>query len=107
MIHICLAVLKYECSYETIKYYIEAIILHLCTSTPVRVILVLIAYAQKSPLNAHVDVSNEDIALKFGLNLHLYQFFGYVSTEGPGEHAHIPSMPESSMLKNSISTTNS
>ena len=107
MIHICLAVLKYECSYETIKYYIEAIILHLCTFTPVHVILVFIAYTQTSPLNAHAGVSNEGRALKFGLNLHLYQLFVHVSTEGPAEYPHMPSMPEPSMLKNAISTTNS
>ena len=107
MIHICLAVLKYECSYETIKYYIEAIILHLCTFTPVHVILVHIAYVQKSPFNAHADVYSEDRALKFGLNLHLYQLFVHVSTEGPAEYLHMPLMPEPSMLKSAISTTKS
>ena len=63
------------------------------------------AYAQTSPLNAHADVSNENRALKVGLNLHLYQLYVYVSTEGPAEYPHMPSMPEPSMLKNAISTT--
>ena len=63
-------------------------------------ILVLIAHAQKPPLNAHADVYSEDRALKFGLNPHLYQLFVYVSTEGLGEYVHMHSMPEPSKHKN-------
>ena len=40
-----------------------------------------IAYAQTSPLNAHIDVFIRARGLKFDSGLHLYQYFLYASSE--------------------------
>ena len=64
-------------------------------------ILVLIANAQKLPLNAKADIPKGARGLNFGLSPDLYQFFVYVSSKGSGESA---GQPEPSMLNNVIST---
>ena len=48
-----------------------------------------IAYAQKPPLNAHIDVSDSARGLKFDLSPHLYPYFVYASSETSGESAHM------------------
>ena len=49
------------------------------------------AYAQESPLNAHVDVTSgvRDIYINPGLSLHLNLYFVYASNEGSDESAHM------------------
>ena len=60
---------------------------------------VLIAYAQKPPLNAHADLSSVCVCggggggggargLKFDQSIHLYPYFVHVSSECSGESAH-------------------
>ena len=56
---------------------------------PAHAILVLIAYSQKSAINAHADVSNGAIGLYLGLRLHLHLFFVYAISEGSGESGHM------------------
>ena len=51
--------------------------------------LVLIAFAQKPPLNAHADLHTVARGLNFGLTLHLHQNFVYASSEGSGESARL------------------
>ena len=63
--------------------------------------LVLIAYAQEPPLNAHAEVSSSARCLNFGLGLHLYPYFMYASSEGSGESVHSPEHP---LLDNVISS---
>ena len=48
-----------------------------------------IAYAQKSPLNAHIDVSDRARGLKFVPGLHLHPYFVYASSETSSESAHM------------------
>ena len=48
---------------------------------PVNKVLVFIAYAQMSPINAHADVSSEAISLNFGMSLRLHPYFVYGSSE--------------------------
>ena len=57
-------------------------------------ISVLIAYAQKSPLNARV--SNSPRGLIFGLSLHLYPYFVYANSEGSGVSVHMLILDKSS-----------
>ena len=52
-------------------------------------IVVLIAHAQKLPLNAQVDVSSGARGLKFGTSLYIHTYFVYASSEGSGESAHV------------------
>ena len=50
-------------------------------------ILVLIAYAQRPPLNAHAGVSSGSRGLTVGVSLHLHPYFMYASSEGSGQSA--------------------
>ena len=47
------------------------------------------AYAQESPLNAHVDVTSGARGINPGLSLQLYLYFAYASSEGSGESVHM------------------
>ena len=50
----------------------------------------MISYVeQKSPLNAHADVSKGAGGIKFCLSLYLHPYFGCVSSKGSGECAHL------------------
>ena len=53
-------------------------------------ILALIAYTQKPPINAHVDISSRARGLNFGLSLHLHPYFVFAISEGCGEGADLP-----------------
>ena len=66
--------------------------------------MVLIAIAQKPPINVHADVLSETRGLKFGLSLHLHPYNVYMITEGSGESAHIlcADSPEPSLHDNAI-----
>ena len=46
-------------------------------------------YAQKSPLNAHADVSGRARGLNFSRSLHPHQNFVPVSSKGSDEPAHV------------------
>ena len=48
-------------------------------------ILVLIACAQKPTFDPHADLSSRVRGLNFGLSLHLYPYFMYVSSKVSGE----------------------
>ena len=48
-----------------------------------------IAYAQMSPLNAHIDVSSRARSLNFDPGLHFHSYFVYASSETSGESAHM------------------
>ena len=52
-------------------------------------ISVRFAYAQKSPLNEHADVSNMVRVLNFALRLHLHPYFMCASSEGSVETAQL------------------
>ena len=52
-------------------------------------ISVLIAYAQKLPLNAHTAICSGATFVIFGLSLHLRQYVVYASSEGSGESVHM------------------
>ena len=56
---------------------------------PAHEILVLIAYAQMSLINAHTDVSGEARGQKFGLSLQLPPCFVYAISEDSRESAHM------------------
>ena len=45
------------------------------------------AHMQKSPLNAHADISSTARYVSFGLSVHLYSV--YASNVGSGESAHM------------------
>ena len=51
--------------------------------------IVIIRHSQKPPLNNYADVSSGARSLSYALNLHLYPYFMYVSSEGSGESAHL------------------
>ena len=51
--------------------------------------LVLIAYAQKRPLNTHSNVSSGARGLNFALSLNQHPYFMYASSEGSEELAHM------------------
>ena len=53
-------------------------------------ILVLIAYAQKPPINAHTDVSSSARGLNLGQSHYLHLYFVYMSRECSGESVHLP-----------------
>ena len=53
----------------------------LTLSRPACECLVLVAYAQTPPLNAHADVSRGARGLNFGLSLHLNIYFVLASSE--------------------------
>ena len=61
------------------------------THEPVRGMLVLIAYAQKTLINAYADVHVASSArgLHFGLSLHRSPFFLLARSEGSGESRHM------------------
>ena len=50
-------------------------------------VLVLIAYAQKSPINANTGVSRGHKSLNLGLSLQLHSHFVCASSVGSGESA--------------------
>ena len=52
-------------------------------------IVVLIAHAQKLPLNAKLDISNGARVLQFGTSLYIHTYFVYASSEESGESAHV------------------
>ena len=52
-------------------------------------ILVLIAYAQKPPVNATSDVYSESRVLMFSLSLPLHPYFVYTINEGSGKSVHL------------------
>ena len=52
-------------------------------------ILVLTAYAQKPPWNAHFDVFSGARGLNFGLSFYLHTRFVYASNGGSDEYAHM------------------
>ena len=54
-------------------------------------ILVLIAYALKTPLNDHVDISSGARGLNLDTRSHLHPYFVYASSESSGE-SHEPSV---------------
>ena len=54
--------------------------------------LVLIAYAQESPLNTQAELSSSARGLIFGLSLYLYPYFVYSSSRCSGESAHLHSL---------------
>ena len=56
------------------------------------IILVLIAYAQASPLNAHADISRRARGLNFGLSLPLLPYFVYARRKGSGKTARMRSL---------------
>ena len=51
--------------------------------------LVLVAYLQKPPLNAHSDVSRIATGRNLGRNFHLLQYFVYAKSQGFGKTAHM------------------
>ena len=55
-------------------------------------ILVLITYAQKPPLNTHADVIIGVKFLNSGSSLHLHPYYAYANNEGSGESAHLRSL---------------
>ena len=56
---------------------------------PLHAILVLIAYAQRPPLNAHPDVPSGPTCTIFGLRLYLHPYFVYASSEGSCESVQL------------------
>ena len=54
-------------------------------------ILVLIAYAQKPPLNVHANISSRATCrdLIFDLTHHLHPYIVHASSEGSGESMHL------------------
>ena len=48
-----------------------------------------IAYAQMSPLNAHIDVSSRARSLNVDPGLHFHPYFVYASSETPGKIARV------------------
>ena len=62
--------------------------------------MVLIAYAQKPPVIAHVKVSFEARSLNLGLSCHLHPDFVYASSKGSGESAEFADSPEPLLLFN-------
>ena len=58
-----------------------------------------ITKVQMSVINTHADISRKASGLRFGLSLHLHQYFVYVSSEGSAESVH---SPEPSLLADAI-----
>ena len=55
------------------------------TQEPIHKISILIAYAQKPPLNPHDDKSNRARDLNFGQSLHLLSHFVFASSKYSGK----------------------
>ena len=72
-------------------------------SKPVHKISVLIAYAQKPPLNSHADLYSRDRSLHFGPSLHLHSNFVYASSKGSSQTADAQARL-SLLLTNALST---
>ena len=69
---------------------------------PAPEVLVFITYGQMPLINGHADLSHRASGLNFDLNIYLYPYFVYTSSEGSGESAH---MGEAQTSEPSISTT--
>ena len=72
-------------------------------SKPAHKISVLIAYAQKPPLDTYADLSSVDRSLNFGPSLHLRSNFVYACNKGSGKIADVQAHL-SLLLTNALST---
>ena len=55
-------------------------------TTYIHEILVLIAYAQKLPINTHADASSGARVLNFSQSIHLHPYFENANSKGSGEY---------------------
>ena len=49
----------------------------------------VISYAEKLPLNDHVDLSSRARGVNFGLNLHLHPYYVIAGSYGSGQSAQV------------------
>ena len=89
--HINQTTLNFMLKCQAVVFEIPYNVFIYMTHEPVRGMLVLIAYAQKTLINAYADVHVASSArgLHFGLSLHRSPFFLLARSEGSGESRHM------------------